>query len=138
MAELTINTSDITAALEKNLADFKPSLETTQVGRVLEVGDGIARVSGLPDAAVNELLEFAGGTLGLALNLDEDSIGAVVLGDSESAAHVEEGSTVRATGRILDVPVGDALIGRVVNALGETIDGRGALGETPRRRMEIQ
>ena len=81
MAELTINTDDITAALRKNLEGFKPDVETAQVGRVIEVGDGIARVSGLPDAAVNELLEFEGGTVGLALNLDEESIGAVVLGD---------------------------------------------------------
>jgi F-type H+/Na+-transporting ATPase subunit alpha len=138
MAELTINTSDIAAALQKNLAGFQPSFETTQVGRVLEVGDGIARVSGLPDAAVNELLEFEGGTLGLALNLDEESIGAVILGDAESAAHVEEGSMVKATKRILSVPVGDAMLGRVVNALGEPIDGAGAIVGAQDRRMEIQ
>ena len=81
MAELTINTADITAALQKNLEGFTPDVERPQVGRVVEVGDGIARVSGLPDAAVNELLEFEGGTLGLALNLDEESIGAVILGE---------------------------------------------------------
>ena len=81
MAELTINTDDITAALRKNLEGFKPDMAAAQVGRVIEVGDGIARVSGLPDCAVNELLEFDDGTLGLALNLDEESIGAVVLGD---------------------------------------------------------
>ncbi|WP_334142357.1 F0F1 ATP synthase subunit alpha [Rhabdothermincola sp.] len=138
MAELTINTADITAALQKNLAGFQPELETKQVGRVLEVGDGIARVSGLPDAAVNELLEFEGGTVGLALNLDEDSIGAVVLGDAERAAAIEEGSAVRATGNILQVPVGDALLGRVVNALGEPIDGRGPITGASMRRMEIQ
>jgi F-type H+-transporting ATPase subunit alpha len=105
---------------------------------VLEVGDGIARVSALPDCAVNELVEFADGTLGVALNLDEESIGAVVLGDSEHAAAVEEGSLVRATGRILSVPVGDALLGRVVNPLGEPIDGHGPLGETVLRRLEMQ
>ncbi|MEJ5256225.1 MAG: F0F1 ATP synthase subunit alpha [Acidimicrobiales bacterium] len=138
MAELTINTADITAALQKNLANFHPELEAKQVGRVLEVGDGIARVSGLPDAAVNELLEFEGGTMGLALNLDEDSIGAVVLGDAEQAAHIEEGSAVRATGNILQVPVGDAMLGRVVNALGEPIDGRGPITGATMRRMEIQ
>src|SRR3954470_7627615 len=110
MAELTINTSDITAALQKNLADFHPEVEAKQVGRVLEVGDGIARVSGLPDAGVNELLEFDGGTLGLALNLDEESIGAVVLASAEAAAAIDEGGLVRATGRILDMPVGDALL----------------------------
>jgi len=138
MAELTINTGDITAALQKNLAGFKPDLEATQVGRVLEVGDGIARVSGLPDVGVNELLEFEGGTVGLALNLDEDSIGAVIVGDAEHAAAVEEGSPVRATGRILSMPVGDALLGRVVNALGEPIDGKGPIVGSIQRRMEIQ
>ena len=138
MAELTINTSDITAALQKNLADFNPEVESKQVGRILEVGDGIARVSGLPDASVNELLEFDGGTLGLALNLDEESIGAVILGDGEHAAKVQEGGTVRATGRILDVPVGDGVLGRVINALGEPIDGKGPLTNVVPRRMEIQ
>src|SRR5436853_6867937 len=100
MADLNIDTSDITAVLRSNLEGFKPYLEVTQVGRVLEVGDGIARVSGLPDAAVNELLEFEGGTVGLALNLDEESIGAVILGEGEAVAGIEEGSPVRATGRI--------------------------------------
>ncbi len=138
MAELKINTADIAAAIRKNLEGFEPEVAAKQVGRVLEVGDGIARVSGLPDAAVNELLEFEGGTLGLALNLDEDSIGAVVLGDSEHAAAIEEGATVRATGRILDVPCGDGLLGRVVNALGEPIDGKGPIAGGQRRRMEVQ
>src|SRR5690242_1466067 len=135
MAELTINTSDIAEALKKNLDGFHPDMSISQVGRILEVGDGIARVSGLPDAAVNELLEFEDGTLGLALNLDEESIGAVVLGESSA---IEEGQTVKATGRILSVPVGDGLLGRVVNALGEPIDGRGPLSNVENRRMEIQ
>src|SRR4249920_3561362 len=125
MAELTINTNDIVSALRKHLEGFDPAVETKTVGRVIEVGDGIAYVSGLPKAGVNELLEFEDGTLGLALNLDEESIGAVVLGAAED---VEEGQTVKATGRILSVPVGDGLLGRVVNALGEPID----------RRLEIQ
>jgi F-type H+-transporting ATPase subunit alpha len=135
MAELTINTADIAAALKKNLEGFTPSVEQTQVGRVVEVGDGIARVSGLPDAAVNEMLEFEGGTIGLALNLDEDTIGAVVLGE---VTHIQEGQSVRSTGDILSVPVGDALLGRVVNALGEPIDGKGPLSGARSRRMEIQ
>jgi F-type H+-transporting ATPase subunit alpha len=135
MAELTINTADIAAALRKNLEDFKPDVSTAQVGRVTEVGDGIARVAGLPDAAVNELLEFESGAVGLALNLDEESIGAVVLGD---AAGVKEGQTVKATGRILSVPVGDGLLGRVVDGLGNPVDGGGALSGVQDRRMEIQ
>src|SRR3954470_5604678 len=121
MAELTFDPAEITSALRKNLEGFSPKMEMGQVGRVIEVGDGIARVSGLPDAAVNELLEFEGGTVGLALNLDEESIGAVILGEGEAIAGIEEGSPVRATGRIQTVPVGDALIGRVVNALGVPI-----------------
>ena len=138
MADLNIDTTDITAVLRKNLEGYTPDLEVTQVGRVLEVGDGIARVSGLPDAAVNELLEFEGGTIGLALNLDEESIGAVILGEGEEIAAIEEGSPVKATGRIQTVPVGDGLVGRVVNALGLPIDGNGPLNTDLTRRMEIQ
>jgi F-type H+-transporting ATPase subunit alpha len=136
MAELTINTDDIAAALRTRLAGFETgALERQQVGRIVEVGDGIARVSGLPTTAVNELLEFEGGTLGLALNLDEDTIGAVVLGDVE---HIEEGQSVTSTGRILSVPVGDALLGRVVNPLGQPIDGRGPIPTDATRRLEVQ
>src|SRR6476646_6392065 len=135
MAELTIDASQIAAALRKNVEGFKPTIETEQVGRVLEVGDGIARVAGLPNAAVNELLEFEGGALGLALNLEEDNIGAVVLGKADD---VEEGQLVTATGRILSIPVGDALLGRVVNALGVAIDGQGPIPQDQLRRLEIQ
>src|SRR4051812_17092272 len=135
MAELTLNAGDIAAALKKNLEGFEPSLEARTVGRVTEVGDGIARVSGLPDCGVNELLEFADGSVGLALNLDEGSIGAVVLGNSDG---VEEGQTVKATGQILSVPVGDGMLGRVVNALGVPIDGKGDIVGAIQRRVEIQ
>ncbi len=135
MAELTLSAAGIAAAIQKNLEGFEPSFEARTVGRVSQVGDGIARVSGLPDAAVNELLEFEDGTVGLALNLDEASIGAVVLGDSDK---IEEGQTVKATGRILSVPVGDGVLGRVVNALGEPVDGKGELVGVQIRRMEIQ
>src|SRR6478672_8764105 len=135
MAELTINTGDITAALQKNLAGFQPDVETKTVGRILEVGDGIARVSGLPDVGVNELLEFEGGTVGLALNLDEEAIGAVILGE---VSHIEEGQSVRATGRILSIEVGDALLGRVINALGQPIDGKGPVNADQQRRLEVQ
>ncbi len=135
MAELTISADEIAAALRTHVGSFSPSLAQEQVGRVLEVGDGVARVSGLPDTAVNELLEFEGGMLGLALNLDEASIGAVVLGRDDG---VEEGHSVKATGRILSVPVGDGLIGRVVNALGQAIDGKGPIAAETVRRMEVQ
>ncbi len=135
MAELTIDASEITAALQRNVAEYTPVVGTEQIGRIVEVGDGIARVSGLPGAAVNELLEFEDGTLGLALNLDEDTIGAVVLGEVDN---LEEEQTVKATGRIQTVPVGDALLGRVVNALGEPIDGKGPINSTESRRMEVQ
>jgi F-type H+-transporting ATPase subunit alpha len=135
MTELTISASEITDALRKNVTDFNPAVEAEQVGRVVEVGDGIARVSGLPSARVNELLEFEDGTVGLAMNLDEETIGAVVLGSVDS---IEEEQVVRSTGRILSMPVGDALLGRVVNALGEPIDGKGPLVNPKRRRMEVQ
>ncbi len=132
---LNLDVASIAAALRRNLSGYSPATETARVGRILEVGDGIARVSGLPGAAVNELLEFEGGTIGLALNLDEDSIGAVVLGE---VGDIEEGQTVRATGDILNVAVGDALLGRVVDALGNPIDGLGPLGTTETRRLEVQ
>ena len=135
MAELTINPADITAILKKQVEGFKPTIDKERVGRVLEVGDGIARVAGLPNAAVNELLEFEGGALGLALNLEEDTIGAVILGDAES---VEEGMTVSASGSILSVAVGDGLLGRVVNALGQPIDAKGPIPQDHLRRLEVQ
>src|SRR5712691_7193289 len=130
-----LDAQDIAAALRRALEGYEPSLEKQQVGRITEVGDGIARISGLPEVAVNELLEFEGGVQGLALNLDEESIGVVVLGET---GHIEEGQAVRATGSILSVPVGDAMLGRVVNPLGEPIDGRGAISSEHRRRLEVQ
>ena len=135
MTELTISADEITEALRAHVAEFNPAIGAEQVGRVVEVGDGIARVSGLPSAKVNELLEFQDGTVGLAMNLDEETIGAVVLGSVDG---IEEEQIVRATGRILSMPVGDALLGRVVNALGEPIDGRGPLVNPQSRRMEVQ
>jgi F-type H+-transporting ATPase subunit alpha len=135
MTEFNLNSDDIAAALRKHVEGFKPNVEQERVGRVLEVADGVARVQGLPGAAVNELLEFEGGVLGLALNLDEDSIGAVVLGTVDE---IEEGQSVKATGRILSVPVGEALVGRVVNALGLPIDGKGPIASDTLRRLEVQ
>ena len=132
---LSFDPSEITSALRRNLESLDTDARSTTVGRVAEVGDGIARVSGLPNAAVNEMLRFADGTIGLALNLDEDTIGAVVLGNVD---HIEEGQAVEATGEILSVPVGDGVVGRVVNMLGEPIDGKGPLSDVQDRRMEIQ
>ncbi|MEZ5377473.1 MAG: F0F1 ATP synthase subunit alpha [Acidimicrobiales bacterium] len=132
---LSFDPADITSALQKNLDAFQADLSSKTVGRVIEVGDGIARVSGLPDAAVNEILRFEDGTVGLALNLDEDSIGAVVLGDVDA---IQEGQSVESTGQILSIPVGDGVLGRVLNVLGEPIDGRGPLDNVQPRRMEIQ
>src|SRR5438270_6934894 len=133
--QLSINPDEITGVLRRHLEGFRPDVEKQQVGRIIEVGDGIARISGLPSTAVNELLEFEGGVLGLALNLDEDSIGAVILG---AADEIEEGDTASATGNILAVPVGDGLLGRVVDGLGNPIDGKGPLAGVEMRRMEIQ
>jgi F-type H+-transporting ATPase subunit alpha len=135
MPELTINADEIAKVLRRHVGGFTPELAKETVGRVLEVGDGIARVSGLPETAVNELLEFEGGTLGLALNLDEESIGAVALGKADE---IEEGHAAKATGRILSVPVGDGLIGRVINALGQPIDGKGSIVSDTYRRLEVQ
>ncbi len=135
MTELTINANDIREALERNVTNFQSDVSVEQIGRITELGDGIARVSGLPNASVNEMLQFEGGVVGLALNLDEDTIGAVVLGSDE---HLEEDQVVRATGQILSVPVGDALLGRVVNSLGEPIDGKGPINTTETRRLEVQ
>ncbi|MDA8313150.1 MAG: F0F1 ATP synthase subunit alpha [Actinomycetota bacterium] len=135
MAELTINADEITEALRRHVAEYTPQVDAQQIGRIVEVGDGIARVSGLPRAAVNELLEFEDGTLGLALNLDEDTIGTVVLGEVDN---LEEEQVVKATGRILSVPVGDALLGRVVSALGDPLDGKGPVAAEETRRMEVQ
>ncbi len=135
MTDLSFDAAEITSAIKKNLEGFDSSVESGTVGRILEVGDGIARVSGLPNASVNEILEFESGDVGLALNLDADSIGAVVLGNVEN---IEEGQNVKSTGRILSVPVGDAVLGRVVDALGEPIDGKGPITGAQPRRMEIQ
>ncbi|HEX9712275.1 MAG TPA: F0F1 ATP synthase subunit alpha [Actinomycetota bacterium] len=138
MGELTIDPNEISAVLRKYVEDFKPSLEREEVGRVLYSGDGIARISGLPRCMANERLEFPGGVSGLALNLEEDQIGAVILGDPSS---VEEGDPVKLTGEILSTPVGDALLGRVVDILGNPIDGGPPLDPSKiagRRSLEVQ
>ncbi|MDQ3485988.1 MAG: F0F1 ATP synthase subunit alpha [Actinomycetota bacterium] len=136
MTELSIRPEDIRDALQKHIADYKPAAASKEeVGVVATAGDGIARVSGLPSAMANELLEFEDGTLGLALNLDTREIGTVILGDFDK---IEEGQTVRRTGEVLSVPVGDAYLGRVVDPLGNPIDGLGELETTERRALELQ
>lgn len=136
MTELSIRPEEIRDALAKYVADYQPDAASKEeVGTVASAGDGIARVSGLPSAMANELLQFADGTLGLALNLEEREIGVVVLGDF---AGIEEGQPVRRTGEILSVPVGDAYLGRVVDPLGTPIDGLGEVATTERRALELQ
>jgi F-type H+-transporting ATPase subunit alpha len=132
---LNIDPASIAEALRKNVESWTPSVERGEVGRVIETGDGIARVRGLPHAMANELLEFPGGILGIAFNLDEDEIGCIVLGESD---RIEEGDPVKQTGRILSIPVGDGFLGRVVNALGEPLDGKGAIPATETRNLEVQ
>jgi len=132
---MSISPEEISSALKQYVSDFKPTLEREEVGRVDEVGDGIARVTGLPGAMANEMLEFPGGIVGLAMNLEEHIIGCVILGD---VSHIEEGSPVKQSGQVLSVGVGDELLGRVVNALGEPIDGKGAIKTSERRQLEVQ
>ncbi|WP_289009955.1 F0F1 ATP synthase subunit alpha, partial [uncultured Thermomonospora sp.] len=136
MAELTIRPDEIRNALERFVQSYEPEAAAREeVGTVVDSGDGIAHIEGLPSAMANELLEFEDGTRGLALNLDVREIGAVVLGDFSG---IEEGQKVRRTGEVLSVPVGDAYLGRVVDALGNPLDGKGPLELTERRALELQ
>ncbi|GLZ04789.1 ATP synthase subunit alpha [Actinomadura sp. NBRC 104412] len=136
MAELTIRPDEIRDALERFVQSYEPEAAAREeVGTVVDSGDGIAHVEGLPSTMANELLEFEDGTRGLALNLDVREIGAVVLGDFSK---IEEGQKVRRTGEVLSVPVGDAYLGRVVDALGSPIDGKGPVEATERRALELQ
>ncbi len=130
---MPIRTEDITQHIKEQIQRFQAPVEAVDVGSVLEVGDGIARVSGLSRAMSSELLEFPGGVFGMALNLEEDNVGAIILGDFEG---IKEGDTVKSTGRIVEVPVGDALVGRVVNALGQPLDGKGPIATTKFRPVE--
>ena len=136
MAELTIRPEEIRDALANFVKSYDPGTATRdEVGTVSQAGDGIARVEGLPSTMANELLQFENGTLGLALNLDVREIGVVILGDTTG---IEEGSSVRRTGEILSVPVGDAFLGRVVDPLGRPIDGKGEIKADARRALELQ
>src|ERR671910_973767 len=131
MTELSIRPDEIRDALQRFVADYQPETASREeVGLVSEAGDGIARVSGLPSAMANELLEFEDGTRGLALNLEEREIGAVVLGDF---AGIEEGQPVRRTGEVLSVPVGNGFLGRTIDPLGQPLDGLGEIEAEGRR-----
>ncbi|MFY1673004.1 F0F1 ATP synthase subunit alpha [Plantactinospora sp. WMMB334] len=135
MAELTISSEEIRGALERYVSSYSPDVSREEVGTVADAGDGIAHVEGLPSTMTNELLEFEDGTLGLALNLDVREIGVVVLGDYRG---IEEGQRVKRTGRVLSVPVGDAFLGRVVDPLGQPIDGLGDIENEGYRELELQ
>ncbi|MGE5288532.1 MAG: F0F1 ATP synthase subunit alpha [Micromonosporaceae bacterium] len=136
MAELTIRPEEIRGALERFVQEYEPDAASREeVGTVAECGDGIARVEGLPSAMTNELLEFEDGTRGIALNLDVREIGVVILGDF---SEIEEGQRVRRTGEVLSVPVGDGFLGRVVDPLGNPLDGKGKIGATELRQLELQ
>jgi len=136
MTELTIRPEEIRDALARFVDEYKPDAPSREeVGTVIECGDGIARVEGLPSAMANELLEFPDGTRGLALNLDVREIGVVILGEFSK---IEEGQQVRRTGEVLSVPVGDSFLGRVVDPLGTPLDGLGEIADTQLRELEIQ
>jgi F-type H+/Na+-transporting ATPase subunit alpha len=135
MTELSIRPEEIRDALEGIVASFDPQTERDEIGTVVDTGDGIARVEGLHSAMTNELLEFEGGLLGIALNLDVREIGCVILGDAQG---IEEGQQVRRTGNVLSIPVGDGFLGRVVDPLGRPLDGKGEIESTERRELEVQ
>ena len=130
---VSIRPDEISAILKQQIEDYDKSVSVSNVGSVLQVGDGIARVYGLQQAMAGELLEFEDGTEGIALNLEDDNVGAVLMGEGLG---IREGSTVKATGKIASVPVGDAMLGRVINSLGRPIDGKGDIAASETRLIE--
>jgi len=132
---MDIRAAEISAILKEQIANFGTEAEVAEVGQVLSVGDGIARVYGLDNVQAGEMVEFPGGIKGMALNLETDNVGIVIFGEDRG---IKEGDTVKRTRAIVDVPVGKALLGRVVDALGNPIDGKGSLGDTERKRIEVK
>ncbi len=132
---MDIKPAEISAILKKQIADFGSEAEVAEVGQVLSVGDGIARVHGLDQVQAGEMVEFPGGIKGMALNLEIDNVGIVIFGDDRT---IKEGDTVKRTGAIVDVPVGKELLGRVVDALGNPIDGKGPISTSARSRVEVK
>src|SRR5262245_57339811 len=131
---MKINSGEIASVIQQEIEQFETQIDVREVGRVLEVGDGIARVYGLSGVMAQEMVEFPGGTIGLAFNLEENSVGIIILGDY---LEIAEGEEVRSTGRLLSVPVGDELLGRVVDPLGNPLDGKGPIVPTKRRPVEV-
>ncbi len=132
---MEIRAAEISKILKQQIADFGTEAEVAEVGQVLSVGDGIARVYGLDNVQSGEMVEFPGAIKGMALNLETDNVGIVIFGDDRN---IKEGDVVKRTSSIVDVPVGKNMLGRVVDALGEPIDGKGAIEVTERRRMEVK
>src|SRR5688572_31538778 len=130
---MAIRSDEIISIIKRQIADFDATTETRSVGTVVEVGDGIAQIYGLDAALSSELLEFPGGVMGMALNLEEETVGAVILGD---AAAIKEGDQVKTTGRVVEVPVGQALLGRVVDPLGKPLDDKGPIETAKTRPVE--
>ena len=130
---MNLKPEEISSVIKEQIKNYQTKLETSDVGTVIQVADGIARIHGLENAMQGELLEFPGEVFGMVLNLEEDNVGAVLLGDSKN---INEGDIVKTTGRVVEVPVGDAMLGRVVNALGQPIDGKGPIETTKTRQIE--
>ena len=132
---MDIRAAEISNILKKQIKGFGTEAKVSDVGQVLSVGDGIARIYGLDNVGAGEMVEFPGGIKGMALNLESDNVGAVIFGDDRG---IKEGDTVKRLGEIVDVPVGMGLLGRVVNPLGEPIDGKGPIKSSERRRVDVK
>ena len=132
---MDIRAEEISQIIRQQIKDFDKKVELSETGTVLSVGDGIARVYGVEKTMAMELLEFPGGIYGVALNLEEDNVGCAVLGED---FHIKEGDTVKRTGRIAEVPVGEAVLGRVIDAVGEPIDGKGPINAKEFRKIELK
>ncbi|MCA9581571.1 MAG: F0F1 ATP synthase subunit alpha, partial [Myxococcales bacterium] len=132
---MQLRAEEISQIIKQQIASFDKTVDVVETGTVLTVGDGIARVYGLESAMAGELVEFPGNLVGMVLNLEEDNVGVAIFGSDRA---VKEGDTVKRTGRIVEVAVGPALVGRVVNALGLPVDGKGPIDQTHTRRVEIK
>ena len=132
---MTVNPSEVTKLLKDQIKNFGKKAEVSEIGKVLSVGDGIARVYGLDNVQAGEMVEFEDGSKGIALNLENDNVGVVIFGDDRN---IKEGDTIKRTNAIVDVPVGKELLGRVVDGLGNPIDGKGALSPKRKKRVEVK